>query len=671
MAKRFIEETREIYQSEETAWSDIYRKAYEDMEFLSDDDSAQWDAKDYSRRVRTGRPALTIDQLGQFVRQVVNDIRMNTPSIKAIPIGDNADVETAEVIQGLIRHIQYKSKADSAYDTAAFNSVRCGIGFLLVDHKYTNQYANEQELCIKRVVNPLDVYIDSSSVDCAASDAKRAFVLTEIEKDEFKRVYKGFEPVCFKEGEQKGLGLFKEKKSTIYIADYFMVEEVEEQLEDRTTTKRVIRRFKLSGRDILEETIFPGEYIPVVPVYGEEAWVGGERRLNSLIRKSKQAQQLFNYWKSLETELLMKQPQAPVMAAVGQIEDFTEDWSDPNKSLVLRYKQTDTDGNPAPAPQRLAPPQAPVGVINASRQMVDDIKSTMGLYNAALGQKSNETSGVAIARRQQEGDVATYHFGDNLTKAIEQVGCILLSAIPQVYDSARVLQIIGDEDEVQTVGVNGEITDKQERTFDLTRGEYMVRITTDAPFTTKRQEASEFFTQLVTKQPQLMEVMGDLLFKYSDFAGASAMASRMRKVIDPKFLDEEQEADPRVAQMESQLQEAQGVIQAMQAEMQQLAQVAEGKEAEMTLQAREAEMKLALDGQKLELDKYKIDVEAQLKAQELQLKRIELGIKQQDVENKSIDRELSDLEGYVEEIADMQSLGNEASETLTNGEIYE
>ena len=668
-----VTEAKELFKLEEDSWSEIYRKAKDDMVFLSDDPEAQWDAKDYSRRIRTGRPALTIDQLGQFVRQVTNDVRMNTPSIKAVPIGDGADIETAEVIQGLIRHIQYKSKADSAYDTAVFNSTRCSIGWLIVDHKVIDEAANVQELCIKRVVDPLSVWIDSCSVESDGSDARHAFVLTQISKSEFKRLYKGFDPVCFKSNTNGFAGLFKnDNKDTLFIAEYYKVEETEENDGERSYKKRIIRRYKLSGQDTLEETIFPGDYIPVVPVYGEEAWVGGKRKLNSLIRKSKQAQQMYNYWKSLETELLMKQPQAPVMAAVGQVEDFSEEWGDPAQALVLRYKQVDAQGNLAPAPQRLAPPQIPTGVVNASRQSVDDIKATMGLYNASIGARSNETSGVAIQRRQQEGDVATYHYGDNLTKAVQQVGCILLSAIPTVYDSARILQIIGEEDDVKSVGVNGEIADGQERTFDLTRGEYMVRITTDAPFTTKRQESAEFFTEIVTRQPQLMDVAGDLLFKYMDFPGSQALASRMRKLIDPKLLEEDgQEQDPMVAQLQMALQQAQ-------AQIEQLAQVAEGKQAEVDLKAQEAaagvetdRMKLSIEEQKLELDRYKIDIDAALKQEELALKRIELGIKQQEADNNEIQQEISSLaDELADEIGESQSLADDGNETLTNGEIY-
>lgn len=663
---KFVDEAKELFRSEETAWSEIYRKALQDMKFLSDEEGAQWDDKDFSRRRRTGRPAITVDQLDQFVRQVVNDARMNTPSIKAIPVGGGADLETAEVIQGLVRHIQYKSKADSVYDTAISNSTRCSIGWIIVDHKIVDPATNAQELCLKRVVDPLTVWVDSASVEVDGSDARHGFYLKEISKTEFKRLYPGFEPVCFREKDSTFSLFRKDDRKTVWIAEYFVAE--------GDDYNRTIKRYTLSGRDVLEETLFPGKYIPIVPVYGYEMWIAGKRTLLSLIRKSKQAQQLYNYLKSVEIEALQKQPLAPIMAAVGQTEDFADEWSDPARAVVLRYRQEDVKGNPAPAPQRLMPPQLATGLVNASALAVDDIKATMGLYNASIGARSNETSGKAIMARQQEGDVATYHFGDNLVKAITQVGCILLSAIPFVYDSARILQIIGNEDEVKPVGVNGEIAQGQDRTFDLTRGEYMVRITTEAPYTTKRQESAEFFTEIVTRQPELMNVAGDLLFKYMDFPGAQALSNRMKKLIDPKLLDDEGD-DNVQAQIEMAMQQSQAIIDQLQAQIAELSVKAEGKQQELQLKVVEAEtnaqseqLKFALEQEKLNLDKYKIDLEAALKQEELRLKALELTIKQQEAENREIEREMDDLANEIAD--DLQSPADMGGEILTPEENY-
>lgn len=625
-----IKEKQEIVKRDQSCWRDVYERAREDAHFLSDDEFAQWDEDDYNSRVMTGRPALTIDQLGQFIHQVANDIRINTPTINVIPAGHDSDVETAEVFKGLIKSIEYASGADDAYDTASLNSIRTSLGFIRVDHDYIDGDTFDQELLIKRVVNPLACWLDADSIELDGRDAKHATIIDKITVKEFKRQYPDKDPVCFQSDDKSN----REPKDEDYIsiAEHFCIEEEEKTIElegrKRKTKTKTVRRYKMSGADILEETTFPSKYIPLVPVYGEEIWIDGKRHIMSLIRKSKSAQKMFNYWKSLETELLMKAPNAPVMAAEGQVEDYADDWKNPSKSMVLRYKTKDVDGNPVGAPQRLEPPTIPTGIVNAARQTVDDIKATMGIYNASLGQRSNEQSGVAIAQRKQEGDVATYHFSDNLVKSICQVGRILVDAIPNVYDTARILRIIGMEGEAKEVGVNGEIADKQEETIDLKKGRYDVRVVTGASFTTQRQEAVAALQSIFQTTPDLMQVMGDLYFKNSDFAGADAMAERMKKVIDPKFLEEEdrqeiQAVDPEKEQMKMIIQQGAQELESLQTQATQKETVSQMEKAQANLKSQYDALKsqeqiatLKIQSLEKDLTITKLQYEAQIKAQQ-------------------------------------------------------
>lgn len=651
MASDIVEEIKLKYQKDKENWERVYSDAREDLRFLSDDKYAQWDAEAYNDRVSSGRPVVTVDQLGQFIHQVANDIRMNTPTINVIPAGNGADVKVAEAMKSIIKGIEYASGADDAYDFASLMAIKCSLGFIRVDHDYVDGESFEQELIIKRVVNPLACWIDSASIEPDGSDAKHGTILDKIRISEFKAKYPGKTPSCFAGSPSTRDDEF------IYIAEHFYIEETERkialddngQVQDyvegvpyartRTVSNRKVKRCIVSGEDVLEETYFPGMYIPLVPVYGDEAWEDGERRLLSLIRKSKDSQVLYNFWKSLEVELLMKAPQAPFMAAEGQTEEYMADWLKPSKSMVLRYKQTDLNGQPAPMPQRIAPPPIPDGVMMASRGVVDDIKATMGIYNASLGQRSNEQSGVAIARRQAEGDVATYHFGDNLVKAITQVGRILVNAIPEIYDTARILRAIGAEEEPEEIGVNGATAGGQDETIDLTRGRYDVRVITGAPFTTQRQEAAEFYSNVVTKMPDLMQVMGDLVFKYSDFAGAQAMAERMKKVIDPKFLSEEdrqeeQAQDPEKMQMAQVIQQGAQEMQALQMQNAQLQEQLKNKQADTMLKAQSEQTDAEIERQKLEIQFIQMRMEENKAAQEMALKSREIAIKEKELSLK-------------------------------------
>jgi len=328
----------------------------------------------------------------------------------------------------------------------------------------------------------------------------------------------------------------------------------------------------------------------------------------------------------------------------------------------LEYKTTDLMGNPVPPPQRINPPTISTGFYQAGLGAVDDIKATLGMYNASIGARSNETSGKAINARKVEGEVATYHFGDNLNKSICHVGRVLVCAIPEIYDTPRALRIIGEEEDVKEVGVNGMKVDGQKEEYDLTKGKYDVKVITGTSFTTKRQEAAEFFTNIVTQQPQLMAVMGDLLFKYSDIAGAEAMASRMKKVIDPKFLEPEerqkmqeevqleQTVDPEKEQMKAVIQQGMQEIQGIQAENEQLKAQLQSKQMETQLKAQSEQAKVQLDMAKLQLEQekmqleqaklqidaqgaqteqYKAEKEAELKAAELALKGLEMQLQAQ------------------------------------------
>lgn len=265
----------------------------------------------------------------------------------------------------------------------------------------------------------------------------------------------------------------------------------------------------------------------------------------------------------------MKMPQAGVMAPAGSIENYADDWKDPAKTMVLRYDTIDpATGQPFVAiPQRLEAPGIAPGFIEAANSSVNDIRASMGMYQAALGEQGPEVSGVAIKARTIQSDVATYHFGDNLVHSITQVGRIIIGAVPAIYDTPRLEQIINDEDSPEMVGLNGLTVEGQEAIHNVQTGKYGVRVTVGASYTTRRQEAEKFYSELVQSNPQLLSIMGDLLFKYSDFEGAQQLSARMKKTMNPMIVNDDNKVDPQVVALTQQLQQAQGIIQALQAQL--------------------------------------------------------------------------------------------------------
>lgn len=641
----------EMYEAYKTHWSENYREARTDLQFATGIN--QWDEADVAARKKAGKVSLVINELPQFIHQVTNDIRQNTPSIKVIPENDG-DKDTADVFAGLIRGIEYKSGADEVYDTAAEYAVTCGLGFIMVDHDYVSDEGDEQELIIRRVPDPLSVFLDPASVECDGRDANGAIVLEPITKKEFERQYPGKEFISFTDPKNRDV------KDQIVIAQVFVRE-----WGGKRGKKATIKRYRYSGEDCLAETTFPGSYIPIVPIYGQETWIDGKRILQGLIRQARDPQRRLNHWASKEAELLSMAPIAPVMAVRGTLVNDRNQWQNPGSEVVLEYEPTDLDGNPAAMPQRLAPPPIPTGIINAMEGAKQNIKESMGIYSASLGERSNEKSGIAIERRQQEGDTATFHFPDNVRRAINQVGRVCLDAIPTIYDTPRVIQIVNEETEPRLVGVNGgQPQEEQQRPFDLTTGKYHVRVTTGANFTTKRQEAANFLSEMFKQAPELLQIGGDILFKNLDIPGAEALASRFKKTMNPALLEDSEQQDPQVMQMQQALQQAQMQIQQLAAELENKQGDLQLKAAEIAMKQKELEVK-ALEVQTKaqtlmqpaespmpednSLEIAKLTFEQQVKERELALKEAEFQLKVIQAQQQGAELPKTDEEKAAEE----------------------
>lgn len=613
-------------------WAPIYDAAREDIRFSIGLDHYPGKTDQQCR----DEGLMIVPVLPQFIHQVVNDMRQNTPSINVIPgEGEGSSIETAKIFKGLIRNIEYKSNADEVYDTAGEYAVRGGFGFIRVDHDYIDDSSLLQELKLRRVQNPRSIYLDPRSVECDGSDAEWAIVLDTISKADFEEKYGDKKFVSFdnKTTDEKAAEIvvgelfikeyetFKKQASESgSLEDYVEEKGAKEEAKKKRTIRKVkIGHYKLSGEDVLESTTFPGKYIPIALCCGEEVWDDGKRNLLSLIRLAKDAQRRVNKWASKESQILDMAPISPVMAPVGAVDDFMNEWGDPGDVNVMRYRTTDKAGNKLDKPERLAPPPIPTGIINAMQGAKENVKEALGMYNASIGQKSNAISGVAYDAQKTEADVATFHFADNRNRAIQYVGRIIVCAAPEIYDTERVIQIVGDEEAPQLVGINGAQKQLgQEHDHDLTKGQYDVRVTTGASYTTKRQETAALVGDIMMKNPALMGVIGDIYFKNLDVAGSEAIAARIKKTI-PKELtaDEdakskgEQAADPEKIQMA-------GIIQQLQQQMQQMAVELESKQVENDTKIADTKIK---------------EQEVEIKKSELRLKFLQTAIDANQSEN--------------------------------------
>jgi len=595
----------------QSAYSNSREDELDDLRFMagSPDNQWQWPADVLATRgsvqgqTINARPCLTINKLPQHVRQVTNEQRQNRPSGKVIPADDNADVQVAEIFNGVVRHIEYMSDADVAYDTACDNQVTYGEGYIRLLTEYCNDETFDQDIRIARVRNSFSVYMDPTIQDPCGADAEWCFITEDILKTEYERMFPDATPIStlYSQGVgDQGISAWLQE-DTIRIAEYFyntyekatlhlypdnqtafrgtpqdkqLTAMFGKPVRTREVDRKKVMWMKTNGYDVLQEREWAGKWIPVVRVIGNEWEVDGQMYISGLVRNAKDAQRMYNYWTSQEAEMLALAPKAPFIGYGGQFEGYEMQWKTANTTnwpyLEVNPDVTDGAGSVLPLPQRAPPPLPQTGLIQAKMGAADDIKGTTGQYDASLGMQGNERSGKAILAREKQGDVGTYHYVDNLARAIRHITRQIVDMIPKIYDTQRIARIIGVDGEVSMVKFNPsqpepvkEIRDPQtggmiEKIYNPGVGTYDVMVTTGPGYMTKRQEALDAMSQILQTNPQLWAVAGDLFIKNMDWPGAQEMAARFKKILDPKVLSEGDQSPEMMAaqqQMEAMTQE--------------------------------------------------------------------------------------------------------------------
>jgi hypothetical protein len=584
---------RERFLIAEDAEADIRIESLDDMKFSAGD---QWHHNVKHSRLQDNRPCLTINRLPQSIRQVTNDQKQNRPAIKVSPTDDKATVETGKVFQGIIRHIEYSSDADTAYDTAFDSAVRGGFGFFRIITDYCDPMSFDQEIRIKRIPNCMSVYLDPSYQQPDGSDANWGFVFEDLGRDDYEAQYPdsklssmddwtsignptpgwtGDKTARVAEYFYKG---YKEVTLVLIVApggvkrvvdksqiDESNLPEGYEIKSERKTQVPYVKWCKINGVEILERTDWPGKWIPIIPVLGEELHIDGKRKLAGIVRYAKDSQRMYNYMASNEAEVIALAPRAPWIGAEGIFEGHEQAWKTANtrNHAYLQFKPKDLNGDPAQPPQRNQF-EPPVQAITGARNMAgEDIKATTGVYDPTLGNSSNEESGIAIQRRNTQAQTSNFHFMDNLTKSMRHAGRIIVDLIPKIYDTERALRILGDDGEEEVVYVNKVFQkDGKDTHYDLSAGTYDVTINTGPSFETKRQEAVKSMMDLSKSFPQMAQWAGDLMVRNMDWNGAQEIADRIKKMLPPQLQDDGKQP-PIPPQVQQQMQQMGQVIQGL------------------------------------------------------------------------------------------------------------
>lgn len=625
-----VKEAKKRFKSCEERDADNRRLFVEDLKFANadSDNGYQWPEQQFRERTRSGKPCVTINKVKQHNRQITNDARQNKPSIRVQPVDDGADKETAEIINGIVRHIESQSSADTAYDTASEFAVDGGIGYWRITTDYASDDSFDQEIYIKRVKNPLNIYLGPHE-EADGSDAKFGFIFEDMPNEDYEAM--GY-------GKPSSNGSFDGEwntEDTTRIAEYFRVVEKPEILEidgrKRTVNKRSVEWYLINSEKVLDKREWLGKYIPIVRVVGSETEIDGKTVWTSHTRQLKDPQRIYNYWSSSTVEFVALQGKQPYIAPAEALTGYEDKWAsiNSNNDPVIPYNHIDDNGEPIPRPERQQPPVMAQAYIQGMQISSDEMKAASGQYDAQFGENANAQSGRALTALQRKGDNATFHFIDNVARAIKFTGTILVDLIPKIYDTKRVMRILGEDGTEESVQIDPEQPEpvrKQvnhekgeiEKIYNPSVGRYDVTVTVGATYGTKRQEGFYALTEMVRNTPQLMQIAGDLVMKSADFPYAEELAERIKKTIDPALLKREDEMEqapsPEMQQKDQMIQQMDQLIQKLHAELN--SKAGEEQKAmqaqQMAAQKMQADIQLAQE--KLRVDMFNAETN-RLKAQ--------------------------------------------------------
>lgn len=630
------------------------RCAIEDLKFVNVP-GYQWDAN--MKKERGDRPCYEFNRLRISCKRVINDMKANRSSVKVRGVEDS-DKKTADIREGAIRNIWSVSDADSVVDYAAEYQVGAGMGAWRISTKYVSDESFDQDIVIEGFENPFSVYCDPAAKDPMKRDADDWMILDRIGKSAYEKRWPNKDVVDF---ESDGSEFDDEDdwadEHTVRIVEYWYKEPYEKEIWqladgrvvdstqpgadqiDPQTIKRkrtiICNRIKMciaSGEAILEESEWAGSMFPFVMVYGEYIVIDGKRHWCGLPRYSKDAQQAFNVANTAIVEKAAAAPNAKFWATGEQAKGLTKQWAEAHKQnhpFMLYNADPKVPGPPTP----MNSDPMPAALIQVAAMSAEEIKATTGIFDASLGQEAPEKSGRAIIARQQQGEIATFNFPDNIKKGIQRTGEILIDLMPKVIDTERMLRILGPDGAEDYVKVNQIVVDPvtlQRVTInDLSVGRFDVTVSTGPNFATKRQEATEMYGQMAQSDPMLMPTAGDLVYKSMDLPYADEIAERRRAMLPPQIQQMLSQGKDIPPEAQAAMMQAQQAMQVVEQKNQLVMQAAQELQQEQSgIEKGKAEIQTAIANLKTQ----KAEFDAHMAQEMLKLTQAQVGLQVGDAQ---------------------------------------
>lgn len=509
-AKRTFRETAMMrWRTVQSAEKQLRLNQLEDLKWRAGGDY-QWDHETRVDRRQASRPVITINRFPQAINQVVESERRARGAVQINPVDNGADIETAETLQGIIRHIEDKSGASAIYITAAEHQATMGRGYWRVVTEPVDERSFEMQIRLKWVRNPFMMFCDPAAKEPDRRDIRYAFVVNDMPKDEYSAKYGAESATSLSEFLTAGtVEPDWNPEGHVRVAEYFYVEETPDRLlqleitdpdilavvqeltpkvllpvlkselpaewggklppafeivDERDTMRSQIKWALIDAEKVLEGNEdktagrdVDGQWIPIVQVLGEELDIDGEVDLRGVVRDGRDPQRVYNYEVTSLVETIQLGRTAPWVGYTGQFKGHEKKWSTANTKNwpYLEANPIVAGGQVAPLPQRIVQEPPILAISQAIQQADNDFKTTTRWHDASLGERGPQESGVAIARRQQQDESANAHFPEHMNRAKTFTGDLLIDLIPKTYDTPRILKILGADNTRQTVLVHG------------------------------------------------------------------------------------------------------------------------------------------------------------------------------------------------------------------------
>lgn len=564
------------------------KQGLEDLQFSIG--TGQWDSAVKSNREIDGKPCLTVNRIPTFLRQYTGEERQHRPAMLVDPVGDGADEEVAEIIQGVLRHTEVVSFADTVYDNSYDMMLRIGWDYWRINTDYITETSFDQEPRIAGIENPFAVYM-SPIRQPDGTDPLWCHVVQDLSKEEYEEKYGKSQmarlhfPTDMGNAEPNWV-----TKDGARIAEYWWLElegKVLCQLEDgttcfkqdlkgrrsldeRDTVTRKVCCVKHNAIEVLERYEYQGRYIPILELNGVRLNVNGKIYKAGMVRDARDAQRIYDFMVTRAVEQVDLQGKDPLFVPEGGNKNHEEEYRQMNKKSYpyMYYVPYDADGKPLPPPSR-ANRNVDIQAIQSLVQQADyDMKAVIGVYGTGPGEQGapNE-SAFAVMTREQQTNTGTVNWSDNLNRTIRWQGKILIDLWPKVVPAARIQRIIKPDDDVkQAIVFNSQHSSAEDaqklldgkalkKVYDIGSGLYDVTMSTGPQYRTARQEGFRALMSLVSAKPELAPMMMDVLMKYADWPGAHILGERFKKMLPPNLQDDgDDDPQTKISALEAQLQ---------------------------------------------------------------------------------------------------------------------